>query len=388
MNTNNHINRVIYMILFMFFAVSAAKAAPTAEEMWQTIQEQQKVIEELQEQLDATAEAVESGAGGATGNWADKTQMGGYGELHYKFGDGTDQVDFHRYVLYIGHDYTDNIHFFSEWELEHSLAGEGKEGEVELEQAWIEIDLSENHHFRAGLDILPVGMLNVTHEPNTFYGVERNEVEKRIIPSTWWEAGFGFNGEVAPGVNYDIVLHSGLETSSNIRSGRQKVAEANAEYPAATGRLRYTGVPGLELSASYQFQSNIGGELVSGNDAHLFTTHVDYKHSSGLGFRALYAGWDMNKNLSADGKDSEGWYVEPAYRWTVGNSNTDVGVYIRYEDIDRGFTGSRNEEERTSTGFNIWPHPKVVFKGTFESVKDVDDNTTTDNFYLGVGYSF
>ena len=126
MNTNNHINRVIYMILFMFFTVSAAKAAPTAEEMWQTIQEQQKVIEELQEQLDATAEAVESGAGGATGNWADKTQMGGYGELHYKFGDGTDQVDFHRYVLYIGHDYTDNIHFFSEWELEHSLAGEGK----------------------------------------------------------------------------------------------------------------------------------------------------------------------------------------------------------------------------------------------------------------------
>ena len=71
MNTNNHINRVIYMILFMFFTVSAAKAAPTAEEMWQTIQEQQKVIEELQEQLDATAEAVESGAGGATTAYVD-----------------------------------------------------------------------------------------------------------------------------------------------------------------------------------------------------------------------------------------------------------------------------------------------------------------------------
>ena len=195
MNKNHYLNRTIYMILFMFFTVSAANAAPTAEEMWQTIQEQQKVIEELQEQLDATAEAVESGAG-STSSWADKTQMGGYGEPHYRFGDGTDQADFHRYVLYIGHDYSDSIHFFSEWELEHSLAGEGKEGEVELEQAWIEIDLSENHHFRAGLDILPVGMLNVTHEPNTFYGVERNEVEKRIIPSTWWEAGFGFNGKL------------------------------------------------------------------------------------------------------------------------------------------------------------------------------------------------
>ena len=386
MNKNHYLNRTIYMILFMFFTVSAANAAPTAEEMWQTIQEQQKVIEELQEQLDATAEAVESGAG-STSSWADKTQMGGYGELHYRFGDGTDQADFHRYVLYIGHDYSDSIHFFSEWELEHSLAGEGKEGEVELEQAWVEIDLNENHHFRAGLDILPIGLINVTHEPNTFYGVERNAVESRIIPATWWEAGFGLNGEVAPGVNYDIVLHSGLETSSNIRSGRQKVAEANAEYPAATGRLRYTGIPGLELAASYQYQSNIGGELQSGNDASLFSTHVDYKHSSGLAFRALYAGWDMNKNLSADGRDSYGWYVEPAYRWNMGG-DTDVGVYVRYEDIDRGQSGARNEEERTSTGFNIWPHPKVAFKGTFESVKDVDANTTTDNFYLGVGYSF
>ncbi len=376
-----------YIALSMFLTVSAANAAPTAEEMWQTIQEQQKVIEQLQEQLDVTAEAVESGSGSSGSSWADKTHLGGYGELHYRAGDGTDQADFHRYVLYIGHDYSDTIHFFSEFEIEHSLAGDGAPGEVELEQAWIEIDITDSHRFRAGLDILPIGLINVTHEPNTFYGVERNAVESRIIPATWWEAGLGFNGELAPGVNYDLVLHSGLETNSNIRSGRQKVAEANAEYPAGTARLRYTGVPGLEISGAAQYQSNIGGELRSGNQAYLLQTHVDYKHSSGLALRALWAGWQMDEDLTADGKSSDGWYIEPAYRFKTGGT-WEAGVYARYEEIDRSSAAARNEEERRSLGMNLWPHPNVVFKLTYENVHDEDADTSTDNVYLGVGYQF
>ena len=391
---------VSYIALSMLFVMNV-KAVPTAEEMWQTIQEQQKVIEQLQQKLgetvdeveataeavEATAEAVESGsAGGAS--WTDNTQLGGYGELHYRSGDGTDQIDFHRFVLYFGHDFNDRVHFFSEMELEHTLAGEGQPGEVELEQAWIEIDLTDRHRFRAGLDILPIGIINVTHEPNTFYGVERNAVESRIIPATWWEAGFGFNGEFAPGVNYDIVLHSGMETTTNIRSGRQKVAEANAEHPAGTARIRYTGIPGLELSASLHQQSNIEATTTDqgSNEATLFSAHLDYKHNSGLGLRALYAGWDMERDLSTDGKDSDGWYIEPAYRFKAGMG--DLGVYARYEEIDRSRTGTRFEEERYSAGVNYWPVDQVVFKATYETVKDVDASTSADNFYLGVGYRF
>ena len=40
-----------YIALSMFLTVTVASAAPTAEEMWQTIQEQQKVIDELKQQL-------------------------------------------------------------------------------------------------------------------------------------------------------------------------------------------------------------------------------------------------------------------------------------------------------------------------------------------------
>ena len=110
--------------------------------------------------------------------------------------------------------------------------------------------------------LVPLGILNETHEPPTFYGVERNDVESIIIPSTWWEAGAGLSGNFANGLSWNAAFHSGLEMPASgssafrVRSGRQKVAEALASNFASTFRLRYTGVPGRELSASYQYQSD------------------------------------------------------------------------------------------------------------------------------------
>ncbi len=70
---------------------------------------------------------------------ADGVQIHGYGELHYNNLSGKggaadkDKIDFHRFVLFFGYDFNDRIRFNSEFELEHSLAGDGKPGEVELE---------------------------------------------------------------------------------------------------------------------------------------------------------------------------------------------------------------------------------------------------------------
>ncbi|MDP6183185.1 MAG: hypothetical protein QF609_05150, partial [Gammaproteobacteria bacterium] len=158
---------------------------------------------------------------GAAGRWAHRTTIGGYGELHYNNlednatrhdgdADDRDRVDFHRFVLFASHAFNDWLRFASEIEIEHSLAGDGEPGEVEIELAWLEADFDRHHHVRAGIDILPVGLINLTHEPNTFYGVERNPVEAEIIPSTWWEASVAAWGEIAPGFAYNLYLHSGL----------------------------------------------------------------------------------------------------------------------------------------------------------------------------------
>ena len=164
-----------------------------------------------------------------------ETTIGGYGELHYNNLDndaGTEkkEFDFHRFVLEFGHDFNDQIRFFSE---------------VELEQAYIEIDISNSSYVRTGVFLIPVGILNETHEPPSFYGVERNPVEKNIIPTTWWEAGAMYSAHMDNGISYDLAIHSGLERADgNIRSGRQKVAEANGESLAYTARIKYTGMPG------------------------------------------------------------------------------------------------------------------------------------------------
>ena len=62
-----------------------------------------------------------------------------------------EQIDFHRFVLFFGHEFTDRLRFFSEVELEHSLAGDDKPGEVELEQAFVEYDFDERNTARAGV---------------------------------------------------------------------------------------------------------------------------------------------------------------------------------------------------------------------------------------------
>ena len=95
----------------------------------------------LQDQLNQLADAVESRPASST----KQVHIGGYGELHYNnwdISDGTKkrEIDFHRFVLFFGYDFTDSIRFHSELELEHSLAGDGKPGEVELEQAYVEFD--------------------------------------------------------------------------------------------------------------------------------------------------------------------------------------------------------------------------------------------------------
>ena len=136
-----------------------------------------------------------------------KTTIGGYGELHYNNLDNKEEIDLHRFVLFFSHQFRDDLSFYSELEVEHSIAGEGKVGEVEVEQAFVQWDYAANHSARGGAFLIPVGILNETHEPDTFYGVERNTVEKNVLPATWWEGGVAFNGELLPGWSYDLAMH-------------------------------------------------------------------------------------------------------------------------------------------------------------------------------------
>lgn len=387
---------------------TAHAAPPTQEEMWEIIQQQQKQIEELKGRLqetdsrvEATADAVETVAssGGASASWASKTSIGGYGEHHFNHKeDGDDQIDAHRFVVYIGHQFSDTVRFFSEVELEHSLAGDGKPGEVELEQAYIEWDFAANHRVQMGQFLLPVGILNETHEPDTFYGVERNNVESRIIPTTWWETGVKVTGELAPGFNYDVAVHSGLNVGWDatnmepeaIRSGRQKSAEAVAEDLAFTARLKYTGVAGLELAGTYQLQQDLSqgsqdpADLTGSAEASLMEFHAVYQ-TGRLSLKALWAAWDIDGDSFelAGSDEQEGYYVETGYKLTKK-----LGAFVRYSEWDlEGGNSLDTEQEQIDYGINYWIHPQVVLKADYSDDRD-DVGSDRDAMNLGVGWSF
>lgn len=283
---------------------------------------------------------------------------------------------------------------FSEFELEHSLAGEGKPGEVELEQAYIERDFSDSVTGRAGIMLMPVGLLNEVHEPPTFYGVERNKIENVIVPTTWWEAGVSGTMTTEAGVQFDMMLHSGLKVptdSFKIRSGRGKVANHDFEDGAVTGRIRYTGMPGVELAAALQYQA----DLTQGSDASgtLIVANADVtrpiSNSMSLGVRALYAGWEIDgEEAAALGADSQnGWYLEPSVRMALGGDES-VGFFARYETWDtRAGNSADTEENQWVVGVNYWLHPNAVLKADYATLEKpgADDASTLS---LGVGYQF
>jgi hypothetical protein len=380
---------------------SAASAEmPSQEEMWKIIQQQQREIEALKagqkdnaEKVEAAVEVAEESQKSAAGaaSWTENTQIGGYGELHYNNLDSKKEIDFHRFVLFFGHQFNDRLRFWSELELEHTVSGDDRNGDVQLEQAYVEYDLTANQHVKGGIFLLPVGILNQTHEPPTFYGVERNPVERNIIPTTWWAGGIELNGEIAPGWSYDIGVHEGLETSAGsnyaVRSGRQKTSEANANDLASTGRIKWTGMPGIELAATVQYQSDVTqGEDPDAGHAWLFETHADIRRGP-FGLRALYARWDLDgdgpKTVGAD--EQEGFYIEPSYRITPK-----WGVFARYNQWDNqaGDGNSDSEKKQVNTGVNFWPHPDVVLKADLQQ-QDNEGNSKNDNGWnLGVGYQF
>jgi len=400
-------------------SASPAAETPTLDQLWLLVQKQQAQIEALQSELQSAREQVliteqnvqladqkiaaseqrlddtdaslqdlvsavpESPA------WVENTSFGGYGELHYNGGE-TDKIDLHRFVLFFGHRFSDRVRFNSELEIEHALVGDGKPGEVELEQAYVEFDLNDNLRAKGGLFLVPVGMLNEYHEPPVFYGVERNPVESRIIPTTWWEAGGSLSGQFAQGLDWDFAVHSGLKASANslytIRSGRQKVAEAVAKDAAFTARIRYSAIPGLQLAASFQHQQDITQSAdPTAGAANLFETHAVW-NTGGFGLKALYARWQLQgQGPEALGADvQEGYYLEPSYR-----ISPTIGVFARYNVWDNLAGDSVDSEWRqTDIGLNYWPHPSVVLKADYQFQDGPGNNDGDDRLNLGIGYQF
>jgi hypothetical protein len=353
-------------------------------------------VRQTEQKVEATGTQVEriSSLSNAT---ATATTFGGYGELHLnklknKLPGGADknEMDFHRFVLFMGHQFNDRLRFFSELEVEHNTV-EGGNGAVELEQAYLDFTLNDLLSIKAGSFLVPVGIINETHEPPTFYGVERNPVETSILPGTWWEGGAAVTANLGAGLTLVGAVTSGMKATAadnyDVRLARQELAQGTqAKNPAYTARLKWTAIPGIELAASIQRQTDITQSTDTTAGAALLREAHLALNKGAFGLRMLYAGWNLNgsgpKAVGADRQN--GWYVEPSWKFTE-----QWGVFARRSNWDnRAGDTTDSRHSQTDLGVNYWPHPDVVVKLDHQKQRSPNGQDVLDGFNLGLGYQF
>jgi hypothetical protein len=346
--------------------------------------------------------------------------IGGYGEANYQafVGDKRDNVnnaDQERFVLYAGYKFTDNILFNSEIEFEHATTGEGSEekGEVSIEFAALDFFIDPMANVRAGLILMPMGFINPIHEPPFFFGNNRPEVERRIIPATWRELGIGLFGQITPELTYTTYLVNGLNAegfdSNGIRDGRSAGSQAKAEDFGYVARVDYApeAVPGLSVGGS-AYVGNAGQDQeFAGQKADVFTqlyeAHAQWKYR-GWEWRAL-GSWghvDDAGILSAAkgetvGSENYGWYTEIGYDimpLLIEDTAQYLAPFFRYEQLDTiadapvGFEDNENKDRQIyQVGLQYKPIPNVVIKADYRNFS-AKKGSVPDDFNLGFGFIF
>lgn len=340
--------------------------------------------------------------------------IGGYGEYLFEQRSGTtDRLDALRAILYVGYKFDEHWVLNTEIEIEHATTDDSSgttssSGEVSLEFGTLDYLHREEINARAGLLLLPVGLINEMHEPTTFLGAQRPEVERRILPTTWRAPGAGVFGDVG-GFSYRAYGVSALDgerfDESGLRGGRQNGNRTAADDFALAARLDWNDTPGLVAGASVYWgdtgQDGVdgGGNAIPSLNTTIVDLHVDWKPGP-FWFRALWASaWldDTGDFFASTGtplaRRMDGFYVEGGFdvmTELAPESGHALYPFVRYEQIDTQAemaagvpSASGQDDEIWTFGLHWRPIPQIVVKADFQ---DFDEGR--DRFDLLMGYVF
>ena len=316
--------------------------------------------------------------------------IGGYGQVDFNLPsrDGTiyknGTLDVHRLVTFFGYNFNEKASFVSEVEFEHV-------SEVYVEQAFLDYKIKNNLSVNAGLMLIPMGIQNLYHEPATFNGVERTNVDKYIVPSTWREIGIGVSGRsIEHSVNYQVMLVNGLNGYSDVgvfngksglRSGRQKGAESYITYPDFSGRVSFYGYPGLNLGLS-AYVGDTETKLYDGLDL-ADETAVASADSSIVGMQMI----GVDARCTKGALQLRGQYI-------VANlSNTDQYNAFTSKDLGSKLTGyyveaGYNLLERKSDTEELIAFARYENNNTHAAVERITINDTYNRTDITIGLGF
>ena len=352
------------------------------------------------------------------------TTLWGYGELNYNHptGDtGDTRADLRRAVIGFGHSFDDSTRVYGEFEWEHAVASAGDQGETEVEQLYVEHSLAGNYGVRAGLMLIPLGLLNEHHEPANYYGVERNFVETAIIPTTWREGGVAMYGSTDAGFSWNVGVGTGPDLGkwdpasnegreSPLGSIHQELQLAKAHDLSGFGSLNWQGMPGLLVGGGV-FAGKIGQDTADfpANGAQLVLGEAHVRWQPGpFDLSALYSRGTISDtqalNLSYVGQPTPvpkafwGGYAQGAWRALEWGQSSLV-PFVRYEEFNTGAayaqlpaewgTPALPTQRVWTAGTNYYLNPSVVFKVDYQRFNYDDEALGYGNrIDLGLGYQF
>ncbi len=324
------------------------------------------------------------------------TSIGGYGELHYNADLTAPKrtLDFHRFVLFYGYDWTPVWSFNAEVELEHNYVKNGQ-GEVELEQAHIDFHPLSYFGFRAGVVLAPVGILNLTHEPPTFFSVERPVYSNVIIPTTWFGNGISFYGSYRS-FSYNLTVMEGLNADgfsagSGIRGGRMKGYKSDADHPLTALRVDYHGISFASLGFSYSRNKAVRA------DADPVALSLLEFHGRAT-FNNIIGSFEIGQITFDDYaiKNALGYYFEIGYNVAaLTDWSTEVIPWFHWTDYNTANdtqTGGDSEKEhhysKWMVGVSVKPIDQIAFKIDYGILTHQFDDSQTKQLNIGAGYMF
>ena len=357
--------------------------------------------------------------------------IGGYAQVDFNLGsrDGTihknGTLDVHRIVTFFGYNFNEKTSFVSEIEFEHVT-------EVYVEQAFLDYKIKNNLSVSAGLMLIPMGIQNLYHEPSTFNGVERTNVDKYIVPSTWREIGIAINGRsIEHSINYQAMVVNGFNGyndnvgvfsgKSGLRSGRQKGAKSYITSPDFAGRVSYYGHLGLNLGLSayvgdsetkeYDGLDLADETAVAKADSTMIGIQmigVDAKYTEGaLQLRGQYilanlSNTDQYNALTGKdlGSKLTGYYAEVGYDLMDGiipfleSDTEELIAFVRYEnynthaEVERIAINDAYNRTDITIGLGFKVAKGAMFKADYQIKSNAGSDKKTGQFNFGTAVLF
>ncbi len=346
--------------------------------------------------------------------------IGGYGDMYYAKPDSGDGIsDVYRFVPYIGYKFSDNIILNTEIEFEHGGANpekEDPEGYAVVEFMYLDFLIDQAFNVQLGQLLVPMGLINLRHEPTLYNTVQKPAAETLVIPSTWNATGlvaYGTIGET--GLSYNAGLIQALDLDNEATGTPDFMHEVSGSAggksafnkAAFVGRMDYRGIDGLLVGGSLYYGDATQGS-VSEAAALLYDLHLAYE-KRGFKLKALYTALTVfnaenlaqaNTAKNEATQDANGYYLNLEYDLLSAFATTHkLPIFAQYNYVNPGatvvdpFGATRatdvGEAATTTVGLNYFPHEQFVLKMDYAMTDaKAAGERDYDTFSLGLGFIF